>query len=345
MKPKLCTIRKWIGQKLAELPLTLAALDSKELGYSKVREFVNLATPQTEAEWIEYAKKHSSRQIEARVSKKQQADGTEKTAFNSKVTAEQRQAIRKSREMLSKHLGRRVAPSEVVGEMATAIANGLFEKAAKGEARPKPRNYVSFQPCPVCLDTFVPTPEGLMLTSAGAWLQAIEDGAEVVDATPEFFCDCKGEKHRRDRCPNWSLREAKKASKHRYTPVEWKKLIEARDGFICRNPACRNELPLHGSHLKPHRHGAPPTPENMRMHCGGCNTFIEEEKIRILGIAPFERYYTAGGDFLGYGYDPEPRSEELPPDRKSSHVGNGSNGRENTPPGRRRGQTGPKNPN
>ena len=68
--------------------------------------------------------------------------------------------------------------------MAKVIANGgLFDNGGENGngASKKSSAYVSFQPCPICLDCFVPVPEGLLRVPAGEWIKAIKDGAEVFD--------------------------------------------------------------------------------------------------------------------------------------------------------------------
>lgn len=44
----------------------------------------------------------------------------------------------------------------------------------------------------------------------------------------------------------------------------------------------------------------------MATQCKACNKLIEERRLRVVGVAPFEKYYRADGTFLGYGYDPNP---------------------------------------
>ena len=83
----------------------------------------------------------------------------------------------------------------------------------------------------------------------------IRNGAEVFDQIAHFFCDCKGVKHRRDRCDNWKLSDTKPA-KSRHVPVAVLKRIRARDGQVCRTPGCRMEGPLQVGHFRPFREAA-----------------------------------------------------------------------------------------
>ena len=61
--------------------------------------------------------------------------------------------------------------------------------------------------------------------------------------------------------------------------------------------------------------GTPPILEQLREQCGSCNELIKTGRLRVVGTAPYERYYSADGEFLGFGYQ-----------RGSSHVGRGDEG-------------------
>jgi hypothetical protein len=151
------------------------------------------------------------------------------------------------------------------------------------------------------------------------WIDAIRAGAEVFDLTGHFFCDCKDVKHRRDRCPNWSLPDVP-PPKNRHVPANVLKRVRARDGSVCRTPVCGCEVPLEIGHLEDFAKGAPPILELLREQCGTCNELVKTGRLRIVGHAPYERYYAADGEFLGFGYQ-----------RGSSHTGTGDGGGE---PGR-----------
>ena len=115
------------------------------------------------------------------------------------------------------------------------------------------------------------------------------------------------------------------------------KSIRARDGFVCRTPDCGCEVPLENSHLTPFRDGTPAQLEFLRQHCATCNVLIETGTLKVVGYAPYERYYDADGQFLGYGYSrrnshvgtsggvvrPVPRPKNEPPECRSSGAAQG----------------------
>ena len=57
----------------------------------------------------------------------------------------------------------------------------------------------------------------------------------------------------------------------------------------------------------------------MATMCRTCNALIEEGRLAVIGIAPFEKYYLLDGTFIGWGYDPTPFNP-LP---RVPHVGQG----------------------
>ena len=108
---KLAGLFSWLGLRLEELPLTLAAMERGDLTYTKLREFAKLATKENEEEWIEFARTHTNREIELYVKRKQRADGTETITVVSELTADERQATRKAREILTKSSGQSIPPA------------------------------------------------------------------------------------------------------------------------------------------------------------------------------------------------------------------------------------------
>ena len=57
-----------LARKLDELPAVRKSVASGEVGYTKAREIIKVATPATESAWVEAATKHSRRELEKKVS-------------------------------------------------------------------------------------------------------------------------------------------------------------------------------------------------------------------------------------------------------------------------------------
>ena len=106
------------------------------------------------------------------------------------------------------------------------------------------------------------------------------------------------------------------------SPSAVRRLIEARDGFRCRVSECGNTVALEGGHMgTPFRDGAPNDTRNMGEQCSVHNREIETGALRVVGHAPFEKYYLRDGTFLGIGYDP--RARRMGDPHGDPHAGNG----------------------
>ena len=67
IKPRKAQYLVFIASRLEKLPTIREAFDSGELTWTKAREIVSVATPETEAEWLEKAKVLSNRDLEKEV--------------------------------------------------------------------------------------------------------------------------------------------------------------------------------------------------------------------------------------------------------------------------------------
>ena len=332
-----------LGKHLERLPRTRAAVEAGEIGYTKVREFMRVATERDEAEWIAFARTHTNRELEARVSRAgDELLGREHRPAQevpSKLTATEVQAARKVREILTMTTGRTVPKSELLGTLVTAVAEGTLPLPKASETDDPPpvpsraaaSPYASISLCPCCARTWVPVAGFDMEVRLDDWLTSLREGAEFVNLLEGQLCDCPDIKHRRDRCPRASTRRSSPA-KNRHVPAWVRRIVEARDGHRCRVPGCTCDGPLQLSHLEPYAEGAPTIPETVVQHCWAHNAMIETGRLVVKGRAPFERYFLADGTPLGVGGDPRPLTPGLSHvvEPAESHV------ESQKPPGRRR---------
>ena len=332
-----------LGKHLERLPRTRAAVEAGEIGYTKVREFMRVATARDEAEWIEFAKTHTNRELEARVSRAgDESLGREHRPAQeipSRLTATEVQATRKARELLTKATGRTVPRQELLGKLATAVAEGTLPLSTEKKPAERPEEprrsaagrYATIALCPCCAETWVPVTGFDMEVRLDDWLRDLREGAEFVNLLEGQLCDCTDVKHRRDRCPHATPRESGPA-KSRHVPAATRRIVEARDGHRCRVPGCTCDGPLEFSHLEPFAEGAPTIPETVVQHCRAHNAMIETGRLVVKGRAPFERYFLADGTPLGTGGDPRPATPGM------SHVVDSGESQVESqkPPGRKR---------
>ncbi|MHC4858791.1 MAG: hypothetical protein ACYTDY_01720 [Planctomycetota bacterium] len=301
---KLADLFSFVGRHLERLPKTRAAMESGELTYTKAREFVKLATVETEEEWIEFAKGATNRQLERRARRARSGTEEDTTRVVSRLTPPEVQAVRMARESLMKELDRAVPEDKVLPELAETVLAGGPPPSGTAPRRP-PGPYLTINLCPRCMHTHVPVPGENLRVPVEDWFAALRDGAEVVDLLSEVLCDCPDARHRRDLCSRSRPTEGP-APRSRHVPASVRRRIEARDGFRCRTPGCGNPVPLEAGHLKPFRDGAPMSERFLCQQCATCNDLIENGRLRVAGEAPFERYHLADETFLGYGFDPDP---------------------------------------
>jgi len=316
MPQKLARLFSFLGRHLERLPKTRAAMECGALTYTKIREFVRLAKPEDEEEWIERAKVSTNRQLEREVARAREGTEEDTTRVVSRLTPEETQAVRKVREILMKEADAPVPEDKVLPTLAKkALAGGLFGNgAAPRSALP----YLAINLCPVCTHTWVPSPAGNLRVPITDWFEALSNGAKVEDFVSEVLCDCEGVKHRRDLCPEFRPTEGP-APTSRHVPASVRRRIEARDGFRCRTPGCGNPVPLEAGHIRPFREGAPMHERFLCLQCATCNDLIEAGRLRVEGEAPYERYHLADGSFLGWGFDHEPHvgNSREPPEEES----------------------------
>jgi hypothetical protein len=320
---KLADLFCFIGRHLERLPKTRDALERGELGYTKVREFVKLATKDDESRWIEFATTHTNRELEREVLRARGGTAAEETKVVTRLSPEQVQTTRKAREKMMKVVGCSVPADQLLPKLAEAFVEspGLFAAATDSDestATPASKStpYLTINFCCECSTTYVPVPGENLRVPFEDWVTALADGAEVHDIVADFLCDCDGEgvRHRRDRCPHGARRDPAAATEpsSRHIPAAVRRHVEARDGHRCRRPGCGNPVAMEMSHLKPFRDGTPPTAEFLAQHCATCNDLIETGRLRVEGEAPLEQYWLAGAgepmaaEYLGYGFDPAP---------------------------------------
>lgn len=326
-----------VGRHLERLPLSRAAMERGELTYTKFREYMSIAEPEDEAVWIEYANSHTNRQLEEKVARtRAEREGREYEStktVKSELNGMQVQAARKAREILAGEGGAPVPEAELLPRLLDKLAEGeLFaspagEDGENGKPAAKPVGpYLSIGLCVKCLHTWVPVARQDMELSPEKWIEEMRKGGEVMNLLPDILCDCEDVMHRRDECPQFAAVEEKAASS-RHVPAEVRRLIEARDGFRCRVPECGNTVALEGGHMEtPFRDGAPNDTRNVGEQCSVHNREIETGALRVVGHAPFEKYYLRDGTFLGWGFDPEAFEQ------KNHHVGNGVEAGKRAPP-------------
>ena len=138
MPAKLAGTFNFLGSRLECLPKTCAALDSGRLTYTKAREFITLATPENEEQWIEYAANHTNREIERRVRRKRKGTREDRTKKVSWVDPLELQDLRRAQEILTRNLDTFVPEDKLLPTLARMLIDGGLNGKEVKVPRPKP---------------------------------------------------------------------------------------------------------------------------------------------------------------------------------------------------------------
>ena len=296
-----------LGQRLRRLPKTRRALLTGTLGYTKAREFASIATPEDEAEWIEYAVRHSSRALERKVRQARVGAGDEKEHFSAWYDGFDVQVIEQAWHEAKREVGATMALADLLPFLARRYLEGKLPRG-----RRKLMGFTVVQACPNCLDTWIPTRTGNLKVAFERFVERVRDPeAKHVNLLGEQLCGCDGPKHRADRCPEDPASEIyrPKLAVSRYVGKEVLYRVWLRDAGRCRVPGCTTSGEPENSHLRPVRAGGPAEAYNLVTMCGHCNDLYEAGRMEIRGEAPFETYWREGNCF-GIGFEAEVRRAE-----------------------------------
>ena len=253
-----------IGRRLPELPALNAAMAAGELDWSKAREIVRVATPETEASWVDRARTESARVIEREVAAARMGEaaptGTpapdpkparrrlvfELEAADADVLLQALEILR-ARTDLARH--------EVEdGALLAALARDVVHRAEPEEAPTGERYRVVLHQCSTC--GHVEAPDG-----------------EVTDTiADEARCDAEVI----DMRPGPDQGHAARVN----APVLRRKLLH-RAGWKCEVPGCTNRLWLDVHHLRFRSRGGQNDVANLMVLCSSHHRALHEGNVAV----------------------------------------------------------------
>jgi len=241
---------KRLAEKLAELPRVGARVASGELGYTKAREVVKVAAPETERAWLDVAARQSRRELEVTVKRARRRAPAGQTVLlppaapvlppvTQRVAFEMSPSQFARFESLMARIGPRPDRAELLLEMMEDFVAG--GDSPRGE--PGPRTQIHVHECPACAKAEVETPRGTVGLSA-----------EEAEAAR---CDAKvglpGERNRAT------------------IPPRVRRVVLARDRHRCRRRGCNHTRFLDIHHLVPRARGGSNDPSNLVTLCAACH--------------------------------------------------------------------------
>jgi hypothetical protein len=215
-----------IGRSLGDLPRLDATFAAGDMEWTKAREIVRVATPETEAAWIERASHVSNRRLEREVARSLTGDlppkREEREPARKRVTFEMEAGDKTLLQDCLAYLRSQsgLKPGEVDdGALLAEMARRILHDA-QGKEAPSGEPYrVVLERCPDCKDTH----------SVDA------DASETV--VNEACCDAE-------------VVDAESGSTTRTIPPKLRMQVLVREKFSCGVPGCTNRLWLDIHHLE-----------------------------------------------------------------------------------------------
>lgn len=288
-----------VAKALPALPLCDQAFKSGEISWSVLREITKVATQESEAEWLQFARSGTLKQIHAEVKEalkkkrtRPRQDGfglpnvTEKLAFE--MPAEEHDLVSKALEKAAREMalglgeGGHVEPKDALLYMARRLLETDLAEAegvAPRELREREESIftILYLRCPVCRRAQLPTADGPIEIPAET-VERVEGEAEVVKIAPE--------EERSPRAEPASPQDKKPvppAERDRPNTALLVKKVLLRDGGVCSNPHCRRRIHLHAHHLEFRIHGGRTVLSNSAIICRWCHSLLHLGLLRVEG--------------------------------------------------------------
>ena len=285
-----------LSKRLRELPEIDAAFSRGEVPWTKVREIARVATSETEREWLDLARRGTSRELEDRVAQAKRGDRPgegfkarrqkyiEKICLSGEEKAIWDQAVRKIRSEIAKG----ATPSEAAVAMARRAL--LSDPGRKAHARGA---FLVVYHRGKDGASWVETAEGRHEVDPSTIEKMVRSGVrsiEVQDIEGAGVCSAirfgeRGEVAPEDRAPP-------------VTPEE-REAVLARDGR-CLACGCTEDLTVH--HLDSHADGGKSAVERLATLCAGCQGSVHDGDVVLRveedgSLAPLDRE----GNVIGKG--------------------------------------------
>ncbi len=249
------------GRALQELPEIDRAFCRGGLFWSQVRELVRMATPETETEWLLWAKGRPAREIasQARIRRKGErpSDPARRRIHDvsfqvaAPLNALQWAKWSTAREKMEAELGRPVSDSEMLEEAADLLLSTRSDGSVVGRMAVNDSHY-----------------QIVAIHDNDSGTVSID-----VDGVPFAVTEADLDENSGPLCPTAECDEP--------TPLWLRREILARDRFRCCTCGCRKNLTVH--HKRWRRYGGRTVHENLLTLCEDCHSLVHARLLRIQG--------------------------------------------------------------
>jgi len=264
--PRTAKERLRVARALAALPLLDGALARGELPYSAARELIRVATPDSEAAWVDAARDRNLREIEQLVADRKPGDrptdpkdpAARTHVVRLELSAETFALLRQTRQVLDDEHGTSLTEDQLIAAMCQAVLDG----EAPGDATGRAKFQVAVTVCERCQQ---------------GWQHGA--GAEVpisAAAVERALCDAQH---------IGSVDDDRPARAYQDVSPSVARLVWHRDAGRCRVPGCRSARGLETHHIVHRADNGSHEPRNIVLLCSSCHQGHHAGTLSISGTA------------------------------------------------------------
>jgi len=266
--PRTAQDRLRVARALAHLPLLTESLgDADGLTFSAVRELVRVATPETEAAWLEAAVGKNQRELEQLVAGHGPGDHPDDPvdpevrthSIRYELSPATFALLRQAQLALDEEHGRRLDDDQLVAALCTAVLDGPAHREPTGRAKFQ----IAMIVCERCDQ---------------GWQEAAGVRVPVEPSTVERArCDAQHLGSLEGDRPERAYQDISPAVA---------RFVWRRDHGRCQTPGCRSARGLEIHHILARADGGAHAPPNLTLRCSACHAAHHAGTLTIRGTAP-----------------------------------------------------------
>ena len=267
-----------LARKLEALPAVRASLATGEIGYTKAREVVKVATARTDAQWAEAARTQSRTALARRV-KSVQAKAKRRTSAQLEMGAPAEPVVDALAREVPVRVGLTFTPEQ------HARWEALWEKVRKRGAAGD-RVEVLLEALAGTIESLTDCGEDDCAASAprGASRPPVQIHAHLCPACGRVEVDGRRVGRADAERLQCDAAVARPGGRNTTTiPPKTRREVLARDGHRCRAPGCGRRRFLEVHHVVARSRGGSNEPENLVTLCSGCHRVWHERRATVTG--------------------------------------------------------------
>jgi hypothetical protein len=303
-----------LGDRLPELPVLSRALDEGEIGWSKARYLAQVATRETDGEWVLAGLQHTCRELEEMVSRTRRGDPPREPTeeidaprfvwASIRFEAQHYEMLMRALTRIRRKLG---DPDLSLGQLMLILSErelaGDHDRDFHGDdaafgPHPPPEGDVTTTDAPL-----VPGPaEGNLNSWRASYLivahrcpECDRAWMETRTGKVELGREARSQIEEDAEVINGDDSAGPIGHMGRTIPPATRRAVLARDGCRCRVPGCRHDRYLALHHLKPFSEGGTHTTENLVTVCTTHHDLLHRDVIRARIRGDGSLGWTRGG--------------------------------------------------